>query len=324
MPGVWSFSKRGRPHRHVGCGPVHSNRPASSALDSVLVAASLLGLTREDFNLIDTTFGQEFVNLLTHYWGLQNGLALHSEAEDAAGQVKDAFWDKYCALTDVGDWDSDSISVRQLWNKVMELVPKFSSSFVIRSTCSGCQRMTEGPVQFTHRYEPTPEMVTKGRSRGYYGYGQEWLQDILIHPAGADDFNCCDKAPVQSQRLWPRGPPAMIPLMIKPGMPQDFEGGCQQCFEIGYHWYSEITGTVQVSRARYRWRGGIYVKAQHHQVYFGQTPSHPEGRSAQRSTPGRTMFYDSMQLRGAIVGDVEIVIPEKWKTPAVLLFERID
>ena len=67
-----------------------------------MVTTLLLTITWEDFNLEGFTFGPEFVDLSTHFWGPQNGMDPEIKAKEAAREVEKAFWAKYRARLNVG------------------------------------------------------------------------------------------------------------------------------------------------------------------------------------------------------------------------------
>ena len=307
-------------HRLVGLGPIHSQSPGSSSLDCVLVTALLLGLNRRDFHLEGSVWGQDFVDLLAHFWGPQNGLELRSSAMEAAGEVKSYFWAKYRHHFDLGN--INYISAAQMWSRVTALAPKLSTTQVIRLECPTC-KATRERRRNTSSYELTTSMFVNGRDLLSARIALGPMVSRVTTNARCEQC----KVALTAQRLWPDGPPAIISVGLPKGMRIAEGTGCARPFEVEYHWQSKISGKVQTSAVPYRWLGGIYVKEKRFRVYFYQPPLFYE-----RDRPedvGKMMFYDGRELRGAIIGNVAPqrpgeIIPEAWQNPTVLLFKRLD
>ena len=313
----WKFAVDGKPHRHVGLGPCHSFGPASCALDSVLVMTLLLGISREDFNFEgDASFGPDFANLLTHFWGPQNGLPARKEAKQAAGKVKEAFWAKFRPRFGIGP--ENFVSASLLWSRITPLIPRLATTQVTVLECPTCKGRKERRRE-TNSYELTNAMLRGNQNR--IQPGDTALQAILSHVTTNESCPQCQVV-MAGRRTWPNGPPAVLSVGLPPGMRIAQGAGSTWPFQVWYQWKSEISNRVQTSSALYVWRGGIYAKDQHFRVYFGER-GHPQSGPLLK----RFIFYDGMQLRGSIVGDVEPQgfeehIPMMWQEATMLLFER--
>ena len=312
----WSFAKDTRLLEHVGLGPIYSPAPASSTLDSVLVTALLLGITRGDVNAEEMVFGREFVDLLTHFWGPENGLKLESEASAAAGEVKRAFWTKYRAW--LNDGETEHASISQMWRCITTMVPKLSTAQIIIEQCPSCEttKTQEVEVSFNRL-----QFSTSGGNRAEAVSGSTALKAVLSHVPNGGHCRTC-RNPHVARKTWPNGPPAVISLAPQRGMRIAEGPGNMQSFDVDYHWRSALNKKVQTSSVRYQWLGGIYTNSRHSRVYFRKWRFGGEG--------GKDLLtlYDGTQLRGAIVGDVdpqraEEMVPEEWQMPAVALFERV-